>query len=256
MVTEPTYADRRLSFGAEAVSYSRYRPGYPAEAIDWILSASNVPPLRVADVGAGTGALTASLIARGLTVDAVEPDADMLDELCRRVPQATPHQAPAEHLPLGDASVDAVLAAQAWHWFDHGSAADEFARVVRPGGVLGLMWNLRFIQQEWMQELAALIGGDDWMVVLNDEDEERRRMLIQLGASWSEVQARRFHHAVEMTPSELVGLVSTFSYVRLRSDAAEVLASVDELARTHAALVGRDRFPLPYVTVAYRSTRA
>ena len=254
-MTTPSFDSRRMSFGSGAGDYGRFRPGYPADAIDWVLAAADVSPIRVADVGAGTGALTGSLIARGLRVDAVEPDAEMLDELCRRVPQATPHHAPAEHLPLDDASVDAVFVAQAWHWFDHGTAAEEFARVVRPGGVLGLLWNLRFVQQEWMQELAALIGGDDWMVVLNDDDEERRRMLIQLGSSWSEVQAHRFHHSVDMTPDELVGLVSTFSYVRLRSDAASVLAGVAELARTHAALAGREHFPMPYVTVAYRAQR-
>ena len=96
---------------------------------------------RVADVGAGTGKLTRALLDRGLEVDAVEPDGDMLAELRRVAPEAHAHRAGAEALPLPDASVDVVLAGQAWHWFDHDAAVAEVRRVLRPGGWLGLLWN-------------------------------------------------------------------------------------------------------------------
>jgi hypothetical protein len=110
---------RARVFGSFAEAYDRWRPGYPPDAIDWL-----VPPdaTRIADVGAGTGKLTGSLLGRGLEVVAVEPDAGMLAVLQRRHPAAKATLAPAEDLPLDDASVDAVLVGQAWHWFDQEKA--------------------------------------------------------------------------------------------------------------------------------------
>ncbi|MCX6459310.1 MAG: class I SAM-dependent methyltransferase [Actinobacteria bacterium] len=254
-MSQPSFEERQLSFGASADAYRRFRPTYPSQAIDWVIAAATTPVSHVADVGAGTGALTEQLIQRGLRVDAVEPDAGMLETLTSSLPGVTAHQAPAEHLPLDAASVDAVFVAQAWHWLDHPVAADEFARVVRPGGVLGLLWNLRYLEADWMRDLAQLIGGEDRMVMLSDGNDEVHRSLIQLGSQWSGVESFHVHHDVVMNPDDLVGLIGTYSYVRLRADAADVLASVRELAITHPDLAGRERFPMPYVTVAYRAVR-
>ena len=108
--------ERARVFGAFAEDYERWRPGYPSEAVDWL-----VPPqaTRVVDAGAGTGKLTGLLLARGLQVVAVEPDAGMLAVLARVHPDAGVHLSGADQLLVGDASVDAVLVAQAWHWFPH-----------------------------------------------------------------------------------------------------------------------------------------
>ena len=130
---------RALTFGRLAADYARFRPSYPREAVDWLVPDGAT---RVADVGAGTGQLTARLLERGLAVDAVEPDAAMLAELRRSCPGATAHHAGVEALPLPDASVDAVLVATAWHWFPFEEAVAEVRRVLRPGGWLGLVWNL------------------------------------------------------------------------------------------------------------------
>lgn len=142
-MTRPGFEDRRLSFGAEAAAYAEHRPGYPDEAVAWVLGGATRDVGEVADVGAGAGALTAALVRRGLDVTAYDADGQMLAELERRVPGVPTRVAPAESLPLGDAAVDALLVAQAWHWFDQPAAAAEFVRVVRPGGVIGLLWNVR-----------------------------------------------------------------------------------------------------------------
>lgn len=153
---------RALVFGAHAEDYERWRPGYPDAAVDWL-----VPPdaTRVADVGAGTGKLTGPLLARGLRVAAVEPDAGMLAVLTRLHPDAEPHLAGAQALPLPDARVDAVLVAQAWHWFPHEQAVAEVVRVLRPGGWLGLLWNGPDPREPWELALARLdpdSGGRDF----------------------------------------------------------------------------------------------
>lgn len=250
-VTEPAFEDRRLSFGAWAATYADHRPGYPTEAVAWVLDGATRPVREVADVGAGTGALTRTLVAMGRTAIACEPDPAMLDELGRRLPALERHVSYAEVLPLADGSVDAVVVGQAWHWFDHAAASTEFARVVRPGGVLGLLWNLRDVTPDWARRLADLIGGEDTMQ--SPMRAEDAATYVQLGEGWGPVELRRFHHEVELDRESLVALVSTFSYVKLRPDAEEVYAAIRELTRTHPDLAGRDRFPLPYVTAAYRS---
>jgi SAM-dependent methyltransferase len=144
---------RARVFGATAEQYERTRPGYPREAVDWV-----VPPdaRRVADVGAGTGKLTGMLIERGLAADAVEPDPAMLAVLTRQHPTAQAVLAGAEALALPDSSVDAVLVAQAWHWFPHQAAVAEARRVLRPGGWLGLLWNVDTATESWQRALEAL----------------------------------------------------------------------------------------------------
>ena len=148
-----TRSERSMIFGSNADEYHRWRPTYPAEAVEWVLpSGASV----VADVGAGTGKVTESLLARGVRVVAVEPDHRMLDVLRRTYPKALAHESGAENLPLPDDSVDAVLAADAWHWFPFEPAVAEVRRVLRQGGWLGLLWNVVAPVEDWQKGLAAL----------------------------------------------------------------------------------------------------
>lgn len=146
------------SFGPEAVRYDQVRPSYPAAAVALVLGglrnarADGRPP-RVLDLGAGTGKLTASLIGRGVEVVAVEPDRQMLAVLAVRVPQARALAGSAERIPLRDSSVDAIVVGQAFHWFQRPAADHELARVLRPGGVIGLLWNLPDRSVEWVPKL-------------------------------------------------------------------------------------------------------
>src|SRR5579863_8676628 len=125
---------RGSSFGAVAAAYAEHRPDYPLDAVRWCVAplGRDLAGLRVLDLGAGTGKLTALLAARGADVTAVEPDEAMLEELCRRVPSVRALRAPAEAIPLADGSVDAVLCAQSLHWFDQSRAMPEIARVLTP----------------------------------------------------------------------------------------------------------------------------
>lgn len=251
-MTEPAFEDRRLSFGATAAAYGDHRPGYPVEAVRWVLDAADRSVSDVADLGAGTGLLTRTLVDLGLTVSAYEPDAAMAAELRTRLPGVPVAEAAAESLPVADASLDAVVVGQAWHWFDHAAASDEIARVVRPDGVLGLLWNLRDVSLPWTRALADLIGGEDSMQA---PARDASAQYVTLGPRWGPVERHEVRHEVEHDADSLVALVATFSYVRLRPDADEVYAAIRELVRTSPDLAGRERFPLPYVTACYRSVR-
>jgi len=248
-MTSPGFDDRRLSFGAAAADYAAHRPTYPLEAVRWVFEAATRPVREVADVGAGTGAFTALLAGLGLGVTAFEPDAGMLTQLSADHPQARTVLAHAEHLPIDDGSVDAVTAAQAWHWFDKAAAAAEFVRVVRPGGVIGLLWNVRDDRVPWMDALSDLIEGEDAMRATRSD------ALAEIAAVHPGVERADFPHRVAMTPEAVVGLVSTFSYVRLRTDADDVYAAVRTLLATHGDTAGRDVVEVPYVCAAYRVAR-
>jgi SAM-dependent methyltransferase len=248
-VTRPAFEDRRLSFGAKASTYADHRPGYPPDAVAWVLAAASGPVRDVADVAAGTGALTRVVAEQGRRVTAYDADAQMLAELERRLPGVPTHVAPAESLPLEDASVDALLVAQAWHWFDKPAAAAEFLRVVRPGGVIGLLWNVRDTDVPWMDALTDLVEGEDTMRA------SRAEARAEIASVHPDVESAEFAHTVAMTPDEIVGLLSTFSYVRLRPDADDVYAAVRRLLATHPGTAGLDVVDVPYVTATYRVRR-
>ena len=245
-MTEPTFEDRRLSFGAEAAAYAEHRPGYPSEAVRWVFDGATGDVHQVADVAAGTGALTRVLVDLGVEVTAYEPDPGMLEELGRRLPDVPRQVSHAESLPLTDASVDAVVVAQAWHWFDKVAAARELVRVVRPGGVIGLLWNVRDDHVPWMAVMSDIVDGEDSMRA------SRSDALSEIAVVLPAVIRKDFPHTVSMTPEEIVGLASTFSYVRLRPNSAEVYAALRELLATHPDTAGRERIDVPYVCATYR----
>lgn len=149
-----------LAFGPQAAAYAAHRPDYPDAAVAWALApARGSGPLRVLDLGAGTGKLTGVLARHADAVVAVEPDLAMLAELRRALPGSQLAAGRAERIPLRDASVDAVLAGQSAHWFDLRQAIPEIARVLRPGGVLAGLWNTDDDRASWVAGLAATSPG-------------------------------------------------------------------------------------------------
>ncbi len=240
------------SFGPAADLYDRVRPDYPDDIIDWMLGAE---PRRVVDLGAGTGKLTRRLLARGHEVVAVEPDEQMLARLAATSPGATPLPGSADRIPLPDANVDAVVAGQAYHWFDPETAHPELARVIRPGGVFAPVWNIRDENEPWVAALSAIMhrygGGQD------GSNSFYLWTHADFGEWFGPVERLAVPYTVPMDPDRLVKLVRSRSYYLTASpdQQADMDQATTDLATTHPDLAGRDTFDLPYVTVAYRATR-
>ncbi len=244
-MSEGSREQRSLSFGEEAAAYERGRPSYPPEAIDWLLP----PGARdVLDLGAGTGKLTIRLVERGLEVVAVDPIQEMLEVLSGSLPNTPALLGTAEEIPLPDDSVDSVLVAQAWHWFDPERAVKEVARVLRPGGRLGLVWNTRDERLGWVKDLGRIIG----------HERDPFSQEVTLPHPFTDVERHQVEWTSYLTPQALIDLVASRSYcitspteVRTRT-----LDEVRELLATHPALVNMTGLALPYVTVSIRATLA
>ena len=177
---------RGSSFGGAAAAYAEHRPDYAEAAVRWALEPVwDRRPVRVVDIGAGTGKLTATLVGLGTEVTAVEPDPQMLAELRRAMPEVRSVPGSAEEMPLPDASVDSVLAGQAMHWFDLDRAMPEIARVLRPGGVLAGLWNVDDDRVGWVAGLAAISKSgrtlSRWRATPEADTEQGA---LRAGSSW------------------------------------------------------------------------
>ena len=138
--------------------YEIGRPAYPAEAIERLVAELGIEDgTRVLDLAAGTGKLTRMLVPTGAFVVAVEPVDGMRAELTRSLPGVQARAGTAEAIPLPDGSVDAVVVGQAFHWFDGDAALAEIHRVLRPGGRLGLIWNVKDESVDWIEKLGGIM---------------------------------------------------------------------------------------------------
>lgn len=148
-------------FSDRAVNYARYRPAYPTEAIDVMIATCGVDEASVvADIGSGTGILTRQLLDRGLHVVAVEPNRKMrqaAEDLLLGYDRFASVDGAAEHTTLPSASVDLIVAAQAFHWFRYKDTRQELARIARPAGWLALVWNQRRVQEPLQREYEAML---------------------------------------------------------------------------------------------------
>lgn len=236
-----------MSFGSAAGDYAKGRPGYPAEAVAWLLGDK---PLHVLDAGAGTGKLTAELVGQGHEVIALDPDRAMLDALSASLPWVRTLLGTGEATGMPDASVDAVVFGQAWHWVDVRRASAEAGRILRPGGLLGLLWNIRDESVPWVARLSAVMHGS-----------KAEQLLAGDGPSVSAPFGPLEHHetrwAQAMTASALRSMARSRSYY-IEGTAAErerIDAGLAELLSTLPDLAERGSVDLPYVTHAFRARR-
>lgn len=239
-------------FSSQADTYARGRPDYPAEIAAWLTGTLRLSAGKtVVDLGAGTGKFTRLLSPTGATVLAVEPVAQMRAQLAGAVPGVQALEGTAEALPLPDASVDAIVCAQAFHWFANTAAMREIRRVLRPGGRLGLVWNVRDESVGWVARLTEIMRpfeGDaprfhrgDWRKVFPAE-------------GFGQLVLTSLPYAHTGAPEQvIVDRVMSVSFIAslppARQDA--VRARLHEVIAQDPALAGHDTVSFPYRTEAY-----
>jgi SAM-dependent methyltransferase len=236
-------SEQAASFDRAADVYERARPEYPEAAVDWLLPAGAA---TVLDLGAGTGKLTRALAARGLEVFAVDPAPKMLDELRRAVPGATVSLGTAEDIPLPDASVDAIVVGQAWHWVDQARALPSVARVLRPGGTLGLVWNLRDERVPWVERLTTVMHPAEGEIFMETGRIDR--------GPFGDLESANFEWSLEFSRDGLLDLLRSRSYFITAPEAekASILTAVNDLLDSDPDVGGQTSWTMPYVTRAFR----
>jgi SAM-dependent methyltransferase len=265
-VGDPGEADDRLlrgsSFGAAANAYAEHRPDYAEAAVRWALEPVwPRRPLRVIDLGAGTGKLTATLLRLGTDVTAVEPDPKMLAVLQRELGSARSLPGSAEEIPLPDGSADAVLAGQAMHWFDLDRALPEIARVLSPGGVLAGLWNVDDDRVDWVAELAKISKNSSSVTLLRwreSNTQSRQERLLEEGSDcFGPGQIREFEHGHPRTADSLVAMIATHSRVLVMDEPERtwLLTEVHDFLHDRPE-TSAGEFVLPMVTVVLRAIRA
>ncbi|MGY0387912.1 class I SAM-dependent methyltransferase [Nocardioides sp. WG-D5] len=241
-MTDPANPDPARSFGGVADSYDRGRPSYPVDAVKWLVGDE---PVRVLELGAGTGKLTEVLVGLGHDVFATDPDDAMLDILSEKLPDVRATSGTAEQIPTGDGLYDVVVVGQAFHWFDHAKALAEVGRVLRTDGRLAVIQNERDERIPWVRKLGRLIGkqdgGFDPTKILDDS------------GLFSAVESHTFRHWQVVDRHTIQDLVLSRSNIAvLRREAQddkrrEVLAFYDDYGR------GMDGMQLPYNCRAWRT---
>jgi SAM-dependent methyltransferase len=242
---DPNVRGPYTAFAEVAGAYERGRPGYPEEAVRWLVGDQ---PCDVVDLGAGTGKLTRTLVALGHRVTAVEPLDEMRAELAAVLPELDALVGSAEAIPLPDSFADVVVSAQAFHWFDHDNALPDIARVLRPSGRIALVWNSRDDRDPWMARLSAIIG--------NETVEETDVVpVLDASALFGPVKTAVFGFEQTLDRDGLLDLVLSRSYLA-KLPASEREPVLDTVGALYDETASTDGVRLAYVTECFRASRA
>lgn len=221
-------------FSSRADDYARFRPSYPEEMFDFLFREGVLASgMRVADVGSGTGIFSKRLLNRGLEVFAVEPNAEMrryAEQELHRCQRFHSLNATSERTSLPDDSVDAITAAQAFHWFEPAATGKEFRRILRPGGFVVLVWNTRLLEESDLpKEYEALVAKyrSGYSEV---EDRQSKPEQFLIGG-----KLVKFRNEQSLDLDGLVGRVCSASYMPHRGDVRfpEMLAELRMMFQEH-----------------------
>ena len=239
------------SFQDGGEHYDRVRPGYPADSADWLIRSADgtAGAANAADIGAGTGKFTALLVQRGLTVSAVDPSPDMLAQLRLALPGVPAAEGTAEATGLADSAFDVVSVAQAWHWCDPLLASTELSRILRAGGVLGLVWNQLDTSVPWVHRLSRIMHAGD----VHKPD-----FRPAIGPEFTGLESHLTRWEDPVTTEDIVELAKSRSYYLAAGEGtrAKVRDNLDWYLHEHLAHSRGDVVGLPYLTQTWRAFKA
>jgi len=244
-------------FDRAAELYERGRPDYPTAAVRHLARVLRLVPGRtVVELGSGTGKFTRALGSLGVTRLAVEPSAGMRRVFARTVPEVPVLPGTAEAIPLPDRFADAVVAAQSFHWFRPSEALAEIARVVRPGGGLGLVWNIRDESVGWSHRLTEILDRYGWWIP-RARERRWRAVFDRPDSPFGPLHRRVFNHAQVAHPETFVARVLSVSVIAVlpEPERRRVAHAVRALLACDPATRGRSMLEMPYRTEVYWAYR-
>ncbi|WP_106804135.1 class I SAM-dependent methyltransferase [Pseudomonas sp. S5D5] len=246
------HASAQQGFSTQAVTYAQGRPDYPRQLTGWLTEALGVDAQStVIDLGAGTGKFTRLLSTLAPTLIAVEPVQAMGAQLSKLLPDVRLVDGTADSMPLAAASADAVVCAQAFHWFSTQAALREIHRVLKPAGRLGLVWNVRDESVAWVAAITAIITPYEGDTPRFHTGRWREAFTGEL---FSAPELSCFPYSHVGSPQEVImDRFLSVSFIAALPDAekAKVTAQLQDLIDTHPDLCGRDTVAFPYQTQAY-----
>ncbi len=246
-LTEHPHDHATSGFG-DGERYQLARPDYPFDAITYLVDSLGIDEdVHVLDLGAGTGIMTGQLMPYCATITAVEPTPGMREVLSKRLPTVKVLDGRDVAIPLDDATVDCVVVAQAFHWFDAPVAMEEIHRVLVDGGRLGVLWNERDESVSWVADLGEAMRWPIYQPYAVGQDFTP----VLASGPFVNIERRNFSHHQILDHEGLLQRVLTTSYIAVMDDEEQrtvmrdVQVVVDQLP---------DTITLPYVTDVYRAT--
>ncbi len=240
----------RAGFESGSDIYERARPGYPDEAISYLVERLGLDHRsRVLDLAAGTGKMTRQLRAKSPRLVAVEPSPSMRAVFAESVGRGAMMGGTAERIPVASGTMDAVVVAQAFHWFDNQVAVAEIARTLRAGGGLALVWNER---DERDPLIAELVRISKWDVCQPYPVGKDFSATIDDSGLFGPVVRRKFGWVQAVDRATFVDQVASRSYVQVLSEDEQValLGRVADLAASQAEPIA-----IPYITDVFLARR-
>jgi SAM-dependent methyltransferase len=264
---EPRTLPAVRGFDRAAEAYERARPGYPAEAVALLARGLGLGPGRtIVEIASGTGKFTRALEPLGAAIVAIEPTAGMRAVFSRTVPDVALVDGTAEAIPLPDGFADAVVVAQAFHWFRPRPALREIARVVRPGGGLGIVWNTRDQSVPFSRRLSEIVRRYRGTIPGSPGSEGRgglrrgarwRSALDRRGGPFTPLRHRSFHFVQRLTPAQVIDRVRSVSVVAVLPlrEQRRIAREVRSVLAADPATRGARSVDLPYRTDVFWARR-
>ncbi|WP_225773923.1 class I SAM-dependent methyltransferase [Pseudomonas sp. Marseille-Q5115] len=258
-VAEFLHLPKFHGFSLVSDTYDQGRPGYPPEIKKWLTAEMEIKnQTAVLDLGAGTGKFTRLLVDLHANVTAVEPEPSMAERFHKTLPGITLLSGTADEIPLPSQSMNAVVCAQSFHLFASEQSMREIHRVLKPGGHLGLFWNVRDASVGWVHELAEIVNefaGDHPRYYDNKWREPLNNGIRHGYAPLKEATWKHLHTG---SPEDvIVRRIKSISFIAAAPEPqkTQIMERVRKLIAEHPELAGKAEISVPYETRAVRTVK-
>lgn len=239
-------------YQSAADKYQRGRPDYAVQTLDWLLEDLAIAPQStVVDLGAGTGKFTKRLCELSDQVIAVEPVNAMRETLAKNLPQVRALRGTATSIPLENDSVDVLVCAQSFHWFASDESVAEIHRVLKPGGLFGLIWNVRKARGDWVDQLTRIVSQYEGDAPRYSTGAWRTPFPAH---GFGPLQEKSFTHAHMGDPEDvIINRFMSVSFIAAQDEATrtDIEGQIRKLITTHPELKGKAEVSFPYATECF-----